>query len=212
MTTQPAERAASIDKQASSGSTSSSRDPYQLAYVIAAIGTALLAGIVLLAMGRVPVCTCGYVKAWHGITASSENSQHLADWYTFSHIIHGFGFYLLYWLLGGRRRWPLGAGLVLAVALEATWEVVENTPFIIDRYRAQTIALDYFGDSVINSLADIGAMAFGFLLAARWPVWIIVALAVAMEIGVGYWIRDNLTLNILQLVYPSDVVLQWQRG
>jgi hypothetical protein len=189
-----------------------SSDRSQPVFIVVALGIAVLAGIVLVAMGRTPICTCGYVKAWHGVTASSENSQHLADWYTFSHVIHGFGFYALYWLLGGRRRWALGAGLVLAVGLEAAWEVVENTPLVIERYREQTIALDYFGDSVINSLADIGAMTVGFLLAARWPVAVILALTVAMEIGVGYWIRDNLTLNILQLVYPSDAVLRWQQG
>ncbi len=185
---------------------------YPLAYVVAVLGIAALAGVVLLAMGRVPICTCGYVKAWHGVTVSSENSQHLADWYTFSHIIHGFGFYYLHWLIGGRLGWHLGVRLVVAVALEAGWEILENTPVIIDRYREQTIALDYFGDSVINSLADIGWMTLGFLLAARWPIWVVIALTVVMEIGVGYWIRDNLTLNILQLIHPSDAVLRWQRG
>jgi hypothetical protein len=143
---------------------------------------------------------------------SAENSQHLSDWYTFSHIIHGFGLYALLRLPGRRFGWSVGMRLVLATGLEGAWEVLENTPLIIDRYRAQTIALDYFGDSVLNSMADIGAMLLGFVLAARWPVPLIIALTIAMEIGVGYWIRDNLTLNILQLLYPAETVLRWQQG
>lgn len=181
-------------------------------WVFASLAIAVGAALVLLAMGRVPICTCGYVKAWHGVVASSENSQHLSDWYTFSHVIHGFVFYAAFWLAGRRRGWSLGLRLTLAVALESGWEIAENTPVVIDRYRAQTIALDYFGDSVVNSLADIGAMALGFLLAARWPVWAIVGLAVAMEIGVALWIRDNLTLNVIQLLFPSDAILRWQQG
>ena len=163
-------------------------------------------------MGRVPMCTCGYVKAWHGIAASAENSQHLTDWYTFSHVIHGFGFYALFWLIGRRAGWPVGVRLVLAVTVEAAWEILENTPMVIDRYRAQTIALDYYGDSVLNSLADISAMAVGFLLASRLPIWLIVALTVGMELGVAWSIRDNLTLNIIQLLYPMESILKWQRG
>jgi hypothetical protein len=163
-------------------------------------------------MGHVPICKCGYVKVWHGIVFSSENSQHLSDWYTFSHIIHGFGFYLLFWVVGRRFGWPLGTRLVLAIVLESAWEIFENTPFIINRYRAQTIALDYYGDSVINSLSDIAAMMFGFVLAARLPVAMIVALTIGMELVVGYWIRDNLTLNIIQLIHPFDAILRWQQG
>ena len=127
-----------------------------------------------------------------------------------SHIIHGFGFYGLLWLIA--RRWPLGLRLVLAIALEASWEILENTPMIINRYRATTIALDYYGDSVLNSLADIGWMTLGFVLASRWPVWLIVVLTIVMEVAVGLWIRDNLTLNIIQLVYPLDFILRWQQG
>ena len=181
-------------------------------YLAASLAVFLLAGMILLAMGRVPICKCGYVKAWHGIVVSSENSQHLSDWYTFSHIIHGFAFYLLFWAIGRRFGWPLGLRLLLAVVLESAWEIFENTPLIINRYRAQTIALDYYGDSVLNSLADIAAMTAGFLLAARLPVAVIVALTVAMELFVGYWIRDNLALNIIQLLHPFESILRWQRG
>ena len=181
-------------------------------FLVAAAGVFVLAAVVLLAMGRVPICKCGYVKLWHGVVSSSENSQHLSDWYTFSHIIHGFGFYLLFWLIGRRAGWPVTLRFLLAVLLEASWELFENTPLIINRYRAQTIALDYYGDSVLNSLADISAMAVGFVLAARLPVAVIVGLTIAMELAVGYLIRDNLTLNIVQLIHPFEAILKWQQG
>jgi hypothetical protein len=174
---------------------------------LAILGTA---GLILLLMGRVPICKCGYVKLWHGIVASSENSQHLSDWYTFSHIIHGFAFYGLFWLVAPRST--LGFRLAAATLLEASWEIFENTDLVINRYREATISLDYYGDSVINSMADILSMAIGFVAASRLRLWVVVVLTAALETFVAWMIRDNLTLNIVMLLYPLESIREWQAG
>ena len=184
--------------------------------LIGAVVLWLGAGAILLAMGRVPICTCGSIKLWWGVVQSSENSQHIADWYSFSHVIHGLLFYFFAHLLW--RRWGLFGGrpaawaLPIAVAFEAFWELLENSPLIIDRYRAVTVSFGYSGDAVINSLADIGFMALGFWIASKLPVWASMTMAIAFELFTLAMIRDNLALNVLMLVWPLDAVRQWQAG
>lgn len=172
--------------------------------------TILLAAGWLLWIGREPICKCGYVKLWHGQTLSAENSQHLSDWYTPSHVIHGILFYAGLWLVARRLR-P-GWRLAVATLIEAVWEIVENSDAIIERYRAVTISLDYYGDSVLNSVADIGAMILGFGLAARLPVWASVAMVIGFEALTAWLIRDGLALNVLMLLWPMQAVRDWQAG
>jgi len=164
---------------------------------------------ILLAMGRPPICTCGYVALWHG-AIDGGNSQHLLDWYSPSHVIHGFLFCGATWLL--LRHLPVRLRLLIAVAIEAAWELTENSPMVIDRYRTATMALGYTGDSVLNSLSDISCMMIGFAIARHLPVWATIALAITFELLTLAVIRDNLTLNILMLVWPVDAIRHWQAG
>ena len=182
-----------------------SRRTWLLAFAILAAAAAIL-----LAMGRNPICTCGTVDLWVGSRDSPKTSQMLADWYSLSHIVHGLLFYAGLWLVA--RRWPVGRRFILALLIEASWEVIENTPMVIDRYRATTAALGYTGDSVINSLSDILMMALGFLLARKLPVRASILLLVALELVPLFVIRDNLTLNVIALIAPSHAIQAWQAG
>ena len=177
-------------------------------YWMIALGLALATAVALLLMGRPLICACGEVKLWTGAVQSADNSQHIADWYTPSHIIHGFLFYALGWFF--LRRNPAGDRLIAATVIEAAWEILENSPLIIDRYREATIAMGYTGDSVINSVADVLWMILGFGIARRLPVWGTVALALAFELLTLIVIRDNLTLNVWMLLAPNESIKAWQ--
>jgi hypothetical protein len=178
------------------------------------IGVMVLMILVLQQMGRTWICTCGTIKLWHGAVISSENSQHISDWYTFSHITHGFLFYCLAWYLS-RHIGPLRAvpaRLVFSVVIECAWEILENTNMIIDRYREATIALDYYGDSILNSTFDVIYMGLGFFVAARLPWRATLVIALSFELFTAFMIRDNLSLNILMLLWPIEAVKTWQAG
>ncbi|NOG68750.1 DUF2585 family protein [Roseicella sp. DB1501] len=180
--------------------------------------TWLLPGLLLIlggaaveyAMGREPWCRCGVIRLWQGAVNSPENSQQIADWYTPSHIVHGLLFHAA--LAFALPRQPVRVRALIALAVEVAWEVVENSSWVIERYRAATIALDYDGDSILNSVCDMLAMLLGFWLAARLPVWLSVLLGIGLELLALAAIRDNLTLNVLMLLYPIQAVRDWQAG
>lgn len=164
---------------------------------------------VLYAMGQPPICACGTVRLWAGTVLGPENSQQLADWYTPSHIIHGMLFFALGRLLL-RGKWSPILAMALALGIEIAWELVENSPPVIARYREQALAQGYSGDSILNSLSDTLAMLIGFWIAARLPVRASIALALAAELFTGLMIRDNLTLNVVQLLVPNKAISAWQ--
>ena len=170
--------------------------------------------LILKVMGRPFISNSGTVKLWHAELVSSENSQHLSDWYSFTHIVHGFLLFFLLWLISKKipQIRKFSVGFVIAVVMESIWEVIENTNFVIYRYREATIALDYFGDSIINSTADILFMSLGFMMASRLSVLASVSFVAASELMLAIVIRDNLALNILMLIYPIDAIKEWQIG
>jgi len=176
--------------------------------LLAAVAIIVVAAAILLAMGRNPICTCGTVELWVGGRDSPKTSQMLADWYSFSHIVHGMLFYAVLWLVA--RRWPLEWRFLTALAIETAWEITENTPMVIDRYRHATAALGYTGDSVINSVSDILMMVVGFLAARKLPVWASIVLVIVLELAPLYVIRDNLTLNVWMLLWPDKAIAAWQ--
>ncbi len=182
--------------------------------IIASFVLFILAIAILIAMDRPPICDCGTVKLWHGVVQSSENSQHITDWYSPSHFTHGLIMFFFAWLLW--QKWQLFGGkparyaLPIAIVVEAAWEIAENTPMVIDRYREVTISWGYSGDSIVNSAADIGWMVAGFMVAMRLPAWASVALALFLELLALAVIRDNLTLNVVMLLYPIEAVAEWQ--
>jgi len=176
--------------------------------LITGFGFIALQTLVLFLFGQPPTCTCGTIKLWVMDVLSSDMSQHLFDWYTFSHIIHGFAFYALLWLFFPKLS--VGMRLLIAMGLEIGWEILENTPWVINAYREQALAQGYVGDSILNSVMDTLSMMLGFWLAFRVPVWVTVGLAVLFEVAVALVIRDNLTLNILNFIYQFDFIHEWQ--
>jgi hypothetical protein len=176
--------------------------------LVGAIVAVLLTGAIELGMGRSPLGPDGRFAVWEGNIWSSAQSQRLADPYSFSHVVHGLLFYAFLWLVA--RRIPARYRFLIAVLLEAGWEVLENSPIIINRYRAVTIALGYEGDSVLNSMSDVLMMSLGFVLAWRARVSVSVFAVLTMEIGCLLWVRDNLTLNIIMLVHPIEAIKAWQ--
>jgi hypothetical protein len=173
---------------------------------------ALIAGeaAILAWQGRPLICPCGTIRLWTGTVHGPENSQQIADWYSLSHVVHGLVFYGLGWLV--LRRKAAGMRLIAAAAIEAGWELLENSPMIIARYRHETAAFGYSGDSVVNSASDICFMLIGFALARRLPVRASIFLAVALELLALAVIRDNLTLNVLMLIAPIAAIRHWQSG
>jgi hypothetical protein len=176
--------------------------------VAASVALVAAAGLLLLAMGRDAICPCGYVKLWHGEVPSLQSSQHLLDWWSFSHLIHGFWFYGMLWLVFPRLG--LGWRFLAATAIEVAWELVENSAWVIERYRAATISVDYNGDSVINMVSDVSMMWLGFVLAMRLPVWASLAIVVAAEALPMLVIRDGLILNVVMLLWPIEAIAEWQ--
>lgn len=180
--------------------------PHILSFLIIILAVALVEFL----MGRLWICKCGYVSLWYGNTNGSGNSQHITDWYSFSHFIHGMIFYGFLFLVA--RKLPLKTRFILAVLMEAIWEVFENSSFTINRYRTATAALDYYGDSILNSVFDIITCSLGFLLTRKISVKMSIVLIIVLELFAAYFVRDNLILNVIMLIYPLESIKIWQLG
>jgi hypothetical protein len=175
---------------------------------IAAVLILIVDAAILLGMGRPPICTCGRIALWG--PAGPTQSQMFADWYSPSHVIHGFLFYVALWLVA--RKWPVEWRFLLALLVEVAWEIFENTPMVIDRYRTVTVSLGYLGDSTFNSLSDVLMMVLGFVAARKLPLWGSILVVVALELVPLFVIRDNLTLNIWMFLWPNKHIIAWQSG
>ena len=180
-----------------------------LTTTLAAVAILAFTALVELRLGRLPFCKCGIIRLWSGDIWSNQASQQFTDPYTFTHIILGVLWYMLVWWIAGKRL-STGARFLAAVLIESAWEIFENTDFVIQRYRTVTISLDYYGDSVFNSMGDIVAMMSGYFLASRLPVRVTIAAAVLLDLFLLFWYRDSLALNILMLIYPVDAIKNWQ--
>lgn len=167
-----------------------------------------LVAFIELYSGRSPLGPDGMFGWWDNNIWGSENSQRVADIYSFSHIIHGIIFYAFLWLVA--RKMQVKYWLLIALLVEGGWELLENSPIIINRYREATIAQGYVGDSVLNSVCDILMMVIGFVFARFNKVWVSMAIIIVFELGTLFYVRDNLTLNVLMLVYPVESVKVWQ--
>lgn len=179
-------------------------------YFIFAFLAVAISAFVLYLWGRNWICQCGYVQFWDGRLNGPEDAQHFSDWYTLSHIIHGFAFFGILWLVA--RRLPLQLRYFLAVIFEEAWELFENSNFMINRYRDITIANAYQGDSILNSTSDVLFMSLGFFLAWKLPLWASILIIITLELVALFFIRDNLTLNIIMLLYPIQAIKKWQMG
>ena len=178
-------------------------------YLLISLLVIAIAAVVLLVMGRIPFCKCGVIAFWSSDVTSNQQSQQFTDPYTFTHVIHGVLFYFFLRLIFGSRL-TIGQRLVLAVALESGWEILENTEFIINRYRSATLSYDYYGDSVFNYVGDIISMAIGYLVAWKLPWKITVIGAILMDMALLLTIHDSLAVNIIMLIHPIEAIKNWQ--
>ena len=174
------------------------------------VAVVLITAVLLRAQGRLWMCACGRIDLWAGNTHSADNSQHLVDPYSFTHVLHGLVFYgVLVWAF---PRIAVAWRLTLAISLEALWEIVENSAFVIQHYREATLALGYEGDTIVNALGDLLCCVIGVLLARQLGFRRSLALFVVTELVLIVWIRDSLLLNIVMLLHPFEVIKAWQLG
>lgn len=180
--------------------------------VLGAVAIVSAMALILHLQGRIPICACGYIKIWHGIVNDSGDSQHLFDWYSFTHVLHGLIIYFALWVIDRKKRLKFGAKLLIAIGIAAGWEILENSAMVINRYRAETFSLNYFGDSIINSIGDVISMSLGFLFSYKMKVRYSIALFIVIELALAYIIRDNLIINIIMLIHPVEAIKLWQQN